>query len=193
MLVIFGRGGHARVVEECASTLGYGRIDLVDEESLKGHKLSDRYPPQAWKVHVAIGDNRVRERIFNECRDQGFKFLTFVHKTAYVSRDVEVGAGVFIAAMACVMVGAKIEDGAILNTGCVIDHDGYIQKFSHIAPGAKLCGDVRVGERALVGVGSSVIPKIKIGPDSVIAGGSSVISDVPAGILVAGNPAKIKK
>ena len=58
--------------------------------------------------------------------------------------------------------GCRIGKHVILNTACSIDHDCVIDDYAHIAPGAHLCGNVRVGEGSLVGVGVGVAPNTKI-------------------------------
>ena len=65
--------------------------------------------------------------------------------------------------------------------------------YAHVAPGVSLCGNVRIGKRTLIGVGSCVIPKISIGSDSVIGAGSVVVNDIPSGVIAYGNPCKVIK
>ena len=55
---------------------------------------------------------------------------------------------------------------------------------------AALAGNVRVGARALIGVGSAVRPGISVGEDAVVGAGSAVVADVPAGATVGGVPAR---
>jgi acetyltransferase-like isoleucine patch superfamily enzyme len=50
---------------------------------------------------------------------------------------------------------------------------------------------VHIGDHVWVGSGATILPGIRIGTGAVIAAGSVVTSDVPAGSLVAGNPAKV--
>lgn len=50
---------------------------------------------------------------------------------------------------------------------------------------------VRIGHRAWIGGGSIILPGVTIGDDAVIAAGAVVKQDVPAGSLVAGNPAQL--
>lgn len=52
-------------------------------------------------------------------------------------------------------------------------------------------GEVIVGERAMVGAGSIVLPGVHIGADAQVAANSLVADDVPAGATVAGVPAEI--
>lgn len=87
--------------------------------------------------------------------------------------------------------GAQVGAHCIVNTHASVDHDCYLEDFVHIAPQAALCGNVSVGEGTLIGAGAVVIPGIRIGRWSVIGAGSVIRSDVPDGVLVAGNPGRI--
>jgi maltose O-acetyltransferase len=51
-------------------------------------------------------------------------------------------------------------------------------------------GEVRVGERAMIGAGTVVLPGVEIGPDAQVAANSLVAEDVPAGETWAGVPAE---
>lgn len=48
-----------------------------------------------------------------------------------------------------------------------------------------------IGKRCFIGCGSIVMPGISIGDECIIAAGSVVTKDVPAGSIVAGNPATV--
>jgi len=53
-----------------------------------------------------------------------------------------------------------------------------------------LCGAVRVGEGALIGVGACAIPGTIVGDWSVIGAGSAVVADVPGHSTWGGVPAR---
>ena len=59
-------------------------------------------------------------------------------------------------AQAAVQAQASIGMGAILNTGCSVDHDVRLADGVHICPGSRLAGGVQVGARSWMGIGSSV-------------------------------------
>ncbi|KAF7598540.1 MAG: acetyltransferase [Candidatus Dactylopiibacterium carminicum] len=48
---------------------------------------------------------------------------------------------------------------------------------------------LRIGNRVFIGAGSIVLPGVTVGDDAIIGAGSVVTHDVPAGSMVAGNPA----
>lgn len=51
--------------------------------------------------------------------------------------------------------------------------------------------EVKIGDRVWIGGRSVVNPGVTIGNDCVIASGSVVTKDVPDGVIVGGNPAKV--
>jgi UDP-perosamine 4-acetyltransferase len=53
----------------------------------------------------------------------------------------------------------------------------------HLAPGATLCGDVRVGAGAFIGAGAVVIQGCAIGAGAVVAAGALVRRNVGAGTV----------
>jgi acetyltransferase-like isoleucine patch superfamily enzyme len=85
---------------------------------------------------------------------------------------------------------AKIGNGVICNTSSVVEHECFLGNFSHLAPGAILCGNVQVGENSFIGAGSVVRPGIRIGRNVIIGAGSVVVKDIPDFGKVAGNPAR---
>ncbi len=66
-----------------------------------------------------------------------------------------------------------------------------VGNFSHIAPGAVLAGNVKIGSSSFIGANSVVKNGIKIGDNAIIGAGAVVVKDVPDNSLVYGNPAKI--
>jgi len=49
----------------------------------------------------------------------------------------------------------------------------------------------RLGDRVTIGAGAKVLGGITVGDDAVVGAGAVVLSDVPAGAVVAGVPAKV--
>ncbi len=199
--VVIGAGGHAKVVMDALLRAFGDQVEAVfadDNPALAGSLLLERavqvpIPVRLApgdRVHVAIGDNRVRQRLAERLAAGSANLLRIVHPDASVSRFAEIDEGVFIAARAVVGPGSQVAAGTIVNHGAVVDHDCRVGAFSHVAPTATLGGGVRVGCRVLVGSGAVVRPGVVIGDDAVIGAGAVVVADVAAGVQVVGVPAR---
>jgi maltose O-acetyltransferase len=70
-----------------------------------------------------------------------------------------------------------------------------VKIFAHDAStkrhlGLTRIGKVAIGDRVFVGASTVILPGVTIGSDVIIGIGSIVISDIPSGVVAAGNPAK---
>lgn len=80
----------------------------------------------------------------------------------------------------------EIGSGSIVTHATVLAHDA-----SPMVHGlGVVVGPVRIGARCFVGAGACVMPGVSIGDDSIVAAHAVVTKDVPAGTVVAGNPAR---
>ncbi|MBM3935162.1 MAG: gamma carbonic anhydrase family protein [SAR202 cluster bacterium] len=122
----------------------------------------------------------------------------FVSETAYLIGDVEIGEGssvwpgtVIRADMGKITIGkfTCIQDNSVVHG----DADVLIGDMVVIGHRV-LCHAARVGDRTLIGSGSTVNDGVVIGADSLIASGAMVIErmDIPARSMVVGIPARVK-
>lgn len=193
-LVIIGAGGHALVVWEAAlSTQCYKVLGFVDAakagETLLDLPVFDRNPGVEHFV-VAIGDNRVRKRIFEENLKEGYEAATIIHKTAYLADRATVGKGTVVLAGAILTPLAAVEDNCIINTSATVDHQCTVESHAHLSVGVHLAGRTHVREGVLMGVGSVSLPGVTIGEWSTVGAGAVLVSDVASGSTVGGVPAK---
>jgi UDP-perosamine 4-acetyltransferase len=186
-VVIFGAGGHAKVViETCIGTglrpvvcLGESRwSDLVGVRVEPESRAADWIAKGVRKAFIAIGSNSIRERVAAKAREIGFELATIVSPHSCVSPTARLGAGSVVMAGAIVQVEATIGELGIVNTGASIDHECVLGRAVHVAPHATLCGNVVTGDRVWVGAGSTVIEGTRLADDVYVAAGAAVVGDV---------------
>ena len=145
---------------------------------------------------VAIGNphGRVRLRLHEALLAEGLQAITIAHPAAWIDKNVKIGEGSQILAGAQVLSEAVIGKQCIINTKASVDHEDVLEEAVEVAPGATLCGLVRVGVNGWICAGATVLPRISIGADAVVGAGAVVTKDVPDGVTVVGVPARpIKK
>jgi len=202
-VVIIGAGGHAKVVAEVVmATRAYEIIGFVAQKSecdsvlnipVIGDDsiLSSLLQRGVECAVVAIGDNKLREKIAYNLMNIGFELPAIVHPEAFISPSAIVEKGAVIMPRAIIETLAYIGELAIINTGAIVEHDNIIGRAAHIGPGCSLAGSVCVGDRTLIGVGSCVKPGVTIGNDVIVGSGSAVVKNIADGMVVCGVPAKL--
>lgn len=199
-VVVYGSGGHGRVVAEVVRSVGRVVLGFVDDGCPAGTRILGLpvLGPRAWLdgsrdavcVALGIGDNRRREAVASSLEALGFELGVFVHARACVSPTASLGVGTVVMALAAVNAEARIGKGVIVNTGSVIEHECVLGDYSHVSPHAALGGRCSVGARSHVGIGASARQLSIIGSDAVVGAGAVVIRPVLDGATVVGVPAR---
>jgi UDP-N-acetylbacillosamine N-acetyltransferase len=206
-LLIFGAGGHAKVVAEIArlnqwEVVGFieGVNPLRKGESFYGSTilggdevLEDLLRSDVKHAIVAFGNNRLRVQTAWNLAEMGFQLPSAIHPSAIYAGDVEIGDGTVIAAGAVIGPSTSIGRYAIVNTQASLDHECRVFDGAHLGPGVVVTGGVVVGERVWIGAGAVISDHKKIGADSIVGAGAVVIRDIPEAVVAIGVPAKVTR
>ncbi|QHW35964.1 acetyltransferase [Staphylococcus ursi] len=202
-LILIGNGGHAKVVRDIADMSNeyevVGYLDdaihqYVEKEGVFYDNLGqiENYRSDFYFC-IAIGNNVVREQIFNKIQIDIKRFATLIHPTAVISPSASIGVGSVVMAQAVINADTKIGNHAIINTGAVVEHDNQIADFVHVSPHATLTGGVTVDGFVHIGAGAAILPTIHIGRHAIVAAGATAVKDVGKHMTVIGTPARPKE
>ena len=129
---------------------------------------------------------RERARVGENC---------IVGKGAYIDVDVEVGNSVKIENGAFLYRGLVVEDGVFIGPQVCMTNDCLPRA---ITPDGRLkgledwtVGPIRICHGAAIGACSVVLPNVTIGRWALVAAGSVVVKSVPDHGLVVGTPARL--
>lgn len=208
-IVIAGESGQAKVVIDIVEQEGkYRIVGLIDKNvpigtPLLGYEVigRDEDLPSLINKHsikgaiVAIGDNWRRYQVAEKLKHIAPKlvFVSAIHASAQLARDVEIGIGTVIMPGVIINSSCKIGKFCILNTIVSIDHDSKMADFSSLAPNATIGGNVSIGAFTAVLLGANVIHGTKIGKHTIIGAGATVLEDIPSNVVAYGTPAKVMK
>jgi maltose O-acetyltransferase len=114
---------------------------------------------------------------------------TMPGSTVEIGDDVWINNNAFIKSEG---PGITIRRGALLGSGVTI----YDSDFHDLRPGKRHGGQARTGavllcEDVFVGDGVKILKGVRVGAHSVIGAGSVVTRSIPAGVVAAGNPARV--
>jgi sugar O-acyltransferase (sialic acid O-acetyltransferase NeuD family) len=205
-LVIWGTGGHARVVADIVRTsTDYQLVGFLDDgfsdrteprfceaPVLGGREKADPLVAQGIRhVILAFGDNAARGRLATDLVAKGFVLARAIHGRATVAADVRIGGGSVVMARAVVNPNATLGENVIVNTCASVDHDCVVGNSVHLSPGARLAGTVRVGDETWIGLGAVVLEGRSVGERTVVGAGAVVTRDLPSDVVAYGAPAKV--
>jgi len=204
-VVIYGAGGHGRVVADIIEQVGRYRIVgfIDDDPALEGGDV-DGYPvlgdrralaglheQGVCKCIIAVGDNAARRELASFAERLGWELITVIHLSAQVSQRAAIGEGSVVEACAVIKAGASVGRLGIINSCVSVGHDVVLGKGVHISPGANIAGGVEIGDGTHIGMGASVIPGVRIGRHVIVGANAAVICDLPDGVVAVGVPARI--
>jgi sugar O-acyltransferase (sialic acid O-acetyltransferase NeuD family) len=194
-VIIIGAGGHAAEIDEYikySQNIGDKKelkiIGFLDDDpsNYANYKLSapligriDDHKIINYQYYImGIADPKYRRIFIEKFKEEGAKFITFIHCTAYVSESAEIGDGTIIGPHANIGPNVKIGHFTLINSRCSLGHDTIIGDHNIISPNVCFSGFSKVGDDNFFGINSSTIPKISIGNRNKIAAGMVLDKDV---------------
>ncbi|MEZ6063116.1 MAG: acetyltransferase [Planctomycetaceae bacterium] len=206
-LVLFGAGGHARVVidaiqagnqAQCWAVLdsdpGLWNTELFGVPVRGGDDcLCDMIDEGVDAFVIAVGgplQRALRRRLFENAESHLLQPFTVVHPSAQVSPHATVEEGAQLHVGSIVNASAQVRTNAIVNTAAIVEHDCVVEPHAHVAPRAVLAGGVHIGMGAHIGAGAVIRENISVGARAIVGAGAVVIRDVPPDAVVAGVPAR---
>ena len=120
---------------------------------------------------------------------------------SFIRDGVTIGDRVIVMMGAVVNIGAEIGAGTMIDMNAVVGARALVGENCHIGAGAVLAGvleppsalPVVIEDEVLVGANAVVLEGCRVGKGSVVAAGAVVTSDVAAGVVAAGQPARVIK
>jgi acetyltransferase-like isoleucine patch superfamily enzyme len=153
--------------------LGAGTIVSTGAIVFAGARLGAR---------VVIGDQAcVRERC-----DIGEDVV--IGRGALVENDTTIGANTKVQAMAYITAYSMLEDDVFIAPCVITTNDNFMGRTEQ-RHALRKGPTIRRGAR--IGGGAVLCPGVEIGEEAFVGAGAVVVEDVPPGVVVVGNPARI--
>jgi len=210
LIGIYGASGFGREVMPVARAQyanGDVRLVFIDDKAagaggqINGHDVLtwQAFTEQSGRnaaVAIAIADAAVRQKLMARCAEAGVAACEVRAPNVFAGDNVVVGEGAILQPFVTLTADVRIGRGFHANIYSYVAHDCVIGDFVTFAPGVKCNGNVHIEDRAYIGTGAILrqgTPEkpLVIGAGATIGMGAVVTKDVPAGVTVVGNPARI--
>ncbi len=204
-ILVFGASGHAQYTIDIIEQEGiYDIIGIIDSNIEKGTiyesykilgSVEDLLEIMAFhKVNkgiIGIGDNYTRYLKATAIHKVApeFSFVSAVHPTAIVSKNVTIGDGSLIMAGVIITNDTTIGKHCFIATKASLAHHSLLNNFSSLGPGVTTGGNVTIGYCTAIGLGVNILHGKTIGIHSVVGAGALVFKDIEDYVVAYGTPA----
>lgn len=204
-LIIIGARGFGREIYNSAlESYGYGtEFDIkgfLDDKAnaldgYEGYPIIlgpvETYEIQNEDVFVcALGDVKWKKHYTEIMLEKGAEFISLIHKTAYISKNVKIGNDCLILADVRIHCDVSIGSHVTIQPKAIIGHDVVIEDWCLINALADCGGFSHMEEGSTIHTTSFLLPKKRMGAYSVLGAGSVAARNVKPGTVVMGVPAK---
>lgn len=208
---VFGASGFGREVmpllRQQLQARGVPPLDLVfvDDAAqpavVNGHRAMTyaqwlAEPAEERFITIAIANSAVRQKLVERCQADGVQFIEVRASNVVQLDECEFGEGAVLCPFVILSSNIKVGKYFHANMHCYIAHDCIIGDFVTLAPNVTCNGNVILEDHAYIGAGALLKQgkpgsPLVIGKGAVIGMGAVVTKNVPPGVTVVGNPAKL--
>lgn len=201
-IVIFGTGAFAELAHHFFTetspheVVAFSRTrdtGIGGDETFHGlpvvawEQLEESHPPDRHHVFVAVGYrdlNRIRASLVEDARERGYGLASYVHPSAVVAENAEIGEHCFIFENQTIQPFVEIGDDVVLWSGNHIGHHTRIGDHCFLTSHVVVSGFVRIGAYSFLGVNATLRDDITLGERCVVGAGARVMADAPDGAVL---------
>lgn len=160
------------------------------ENIIPFEKLQEKFKPEDYDLFIAVGNNIVRERIFNSAKQKGYKLATYISSKASTWDNLKIGENCFVGEGSVLQPFTEIGNNSIL-FGVRTGHHSRIGDHTLLS-GCTIGGNVEIGNFSFLGLNSTVKENTKIGDCNIIGMDTAINSNTNANEIYSA-PTAIKR
>jgi len=215
----FTRYSQTTVVAFCVDQEYIQETEFCGLPVVSFQKVAELYPIERYKMFVAIGFSRMRNRalMFDKAKAKGYSLVNFISPKAIIREDLVIGENNVIQSSVDIDMFVTIGNNNVFWTSSILGHNLVVGSHNYVSGNCGLGGNCVIGDDCIirqgvtlgnryldrpfeapvlgsmvnVGAGAKILGAVKVGDNAVIGANAVVLKDVPAGTTVVGIPARI--
>jgi sugar O-acyltransferase (sialic acid O-acetyltransferase NeuD family) len=198
-LLIFPFNGNGLEALDCVDYNSYDFIGFIDDDCQKKSDQYEIFSRAILSKHAEFSilavpgsptSYQMRASLISSLNIDPSKFISVVHPSASIGRNVKTGYNCLIMAGVVITSNAQIGNHVCVLPNSVIHHDALVKDYTLVGSNVVIAGGTIIGENCYLGSGTNVINNIEIGANTLVGLGSNVVSSVASNVTIIGNPAK---
>ena len=184
-LLIIGAGGHGRCCLDIARDMNmFDKISFLDDnhinETINNCEVigsideMSSYYPEYTHIHIAIGNNKTRSKLFLQAKEIGYSLPILKHPSSVVSKYAFVGAGCVLFPYSVIEANAVIRDCCILASNVIINHDAQIDECVLVNTGTVIRPNIIINKYVSIGSHCLITINKEIEINQIIKDGTQI-------------------
>ena len=184
-LLIVGAGGQGRCCLDIARDMNiFNKISFLDDQNIN-EVINDckiigsidemsSYYPEYTHIHIAIGNNKTRSKLFLQAKEIGYSLPILKHPSSVVSKYAFVGAGCVLFPYSVIEANAVIRDCCILASNVIINHDAQIDECVLVNTGTVIRPNIIINKYVSIGSHCLITMNKEIEINQIIKDGTQI-------------------
>lgn len=194
----FGRSVYNTMQGDPAKNIDWQVVGFLDSrpELATGAPLAVLGDPLTWRAEphqeflCALGDPAQRRRFAAPLMAQGAMFMN-LRTGLHPALGMQMGVGCLFEPEVRIGVDTRLGDFVFIQSTSVIGYEVHIGDYTTIGSFVFIGGSARIGQDVIIHPHATILPRVTVGDGAIIGAGAVVMADVPPGVTMIGNPAKI--
>lgn len=155
-------------------------------------EVAELYPIEAYKMFVAIGFKRMRDRalMFDKAKAKNYSLVNFISPQAIISEDLVIGENNIIQSSVDIDMFVTIGNNNIFWTNSILGHDTVVGNHNYIAGSCGFGGSCVIGDACFIGNAAVTVNNINIADETYLVAGAVILRDTEEACQYHGNPSK---